>query len=86
MHGSVHELPAGHSTERPPLHSILHAVAPPHVILQLAEPSHFAVQPPPGQPTSHVLLPVQSMVEPAPSVTLHVLPPAQSTVLFVPAE
>jgi hypothetical protein len=81
----LHVVPAAQVSFLLPPQSIVHAVVPPHVRVQDALPSHAVVHPPPGQLTTHLLVPVQSIVEPAPSVTLHELPPAQSTVLFVPA-
>lgn len=57
---------------------------PPHSTTHPALPPHFAVQPPSGHLTLHVLLPSHVMVEPFWIVTLQLLPPEHVTVLFSP--
>ena len=54
--------------------------------MHAALPVQSAVQPPFGQWIVHELLPPHETVEPVSTVTSHVLPPAQLTVLFTPVE
>lgn len=83
-HGFVHVVPAAHVCVLPPLHVTVHAAEPPHCTVQPDEPAQLAVQPPCGQSIMHVLWPVQSTLDPEPTVTWHVLPPPHVSVLFVP--
>jgi hypothetical protein len=81
----LHVVPAAHVAVRPPLHLTVHAAALPQTIVQVALPWQSAVQPPPGQLSVQELLPVHDSVEPAPTLTLQVLPPPQLTLLSTPA-
>ncbi len=83
-HTPVQVEAAGHASAVPPLHSTGHAADGPHSTIQLALPSHFAVQPPLGHRMVQSLFPVHDSVDPAPSVMAHALPPAHVTSLFVP--
>ena len=85
-HGSEQVEPAAQVSVLPALHLTVHAVAPPHTIVQPELPLQSPVQPPFGQLIVQVLLPVHATVEPVSTVTLHVLPPPQVTVLSVPVD
>ena len=54
--------------------------------LHFAFPWQLVVQPLFGHVTLHVLLPVQSTIEPVSTVRSHVLLPSQVTLLFVPVD
>lgn len=85
-HGFSQVEPAAQDTLLPPLHRTVHASVPPQVTVHPELPPQSAVHPPLGQPMVQVLLPVHDTVEPTSTSTLHVLPPAHVTALFVPVE
>lgn len=78
--------PAAHVVILPPLQMTVHAEPLPQTTTQPDAPAQLAVQPPDGQVNVQLLLPLQEIVDPDPTLTLHWLPPLQVTELFVPVE
>lgn len=79
-------VPASHErVDSPPLHLTVHAPPEPHFTVHWALPSQTAVQPPLGQATLQVELPVHVRVEDGPTATFAVAPPEMVTLLSAPA-
>ena len=79
-------VPGAQVTVLPPLQFTVHAVPLPQASVQPVLPLQSAVQPPFGQLMVQVLFPPQLTFEPVSTLTVHVLPPLQVTVLFWPVE
>ncbi len=77
-------VPAAHSVDRWPLHSMWHDAASPHSTEHPELPVQSTVQPPFGHLIVQLLLPSHESVDPVSRVIEQSLPPPQVTWLFTP--